>query len=120
MYMMNEEQRARLDQIDRVYKKAPDYPLNLIQAIFGGKARDIQIIDAEKLNENIRELEDSVLGTIEGAVYQCLFMENRGLYETAGYLSISAEWVNSLSGRILRKMRHPVRSKPLRQCVKFD
>ncbi len=120
MYMMNEEQRARLDGIDRAYKEALDYPLNLIQFIFGVKAKDIQIIDAEKLNENVRELEEDFLGTVEGAIYQCLFMENRGLYETAGYLSISAEWIHSISGRILRKMRHPIRSRPIGQCVKFD
>ena len=114
---MNEEQRARLDAIDRAYKEAPAYPLNLVQFIFGAKVKNVQIVDAEKLNELIREIEDDVLGLIEGAVYQCLFMENRGLYETAGYLSISAEWVNSLSGRVLRKLRHPKRSRPIWDCI---
>lgn len=117
MYMMNEEQRARLDEIDEKYKNAPDYPLNLVQFIFGAEIKNAQIVDAEKLHELIREIEEDVLGTIQGAVYQCLFMENRGLYETAGYLSISAEWVNSLSGEILRKLRHPKRSRPIWDCI---
>ena len=120
MYMMNEDQRARLDEIDEKYKNAPDYPLNLIEGIFMERGKKIGIIDPEKLHELIREIEEDVLGTIQGAVYQCLFIENRGLYETAGYLSISAEWIHSISGRILRKMRHPIRSRLIGQCVKFD
>ena len=116
---MNEDQRAKLDEIDEKYKNAPDYPLNLIQAIFGVKANDIQIIDAEKTQELVREIEEEFLGSIQGAVYQCLFVENRGLYETAGYLSISAEWVNSLSLEVLRKLKHPKWSRPIRDCIEF-
>lgn len=119
MYMMNEDQRARLDEINAIYKNAPDYPMNLIEGIFMERGKKIGIIDPEKLHELIREIEEDVLGTIQGAVYQCLFIENRGLYETAGYLSISAEWVNSLSGEILRKLRNPKRSRPIRDCIKF-
>lgn len=115
---MNEDQRARLDEIDERYKTALDYPMNLINGIFM-ENKKIEIIDSEKLHELIREIEEDVLGTIQGAVYQCLFVENRGLYETAGYLSISAEWVNSLSGEILRKLRNPKRSRPIRDCIKF-
>lgn len=116
---MNEEQRERLDEIDEKYKNAPDYPLNLIEGIFMERGKKIEVIDSEKLQELVREIEEVVLGTIQGAVYQCLFIENRGLYETAGYLSISAEWVNSLSGEILRKLRNPKRSRPIRDCIKF-
>ncbi len=118
MYMMDEDQRARLDEIDERYKNAPDYPLNLINGILM-ENKKIEIIDSEKLNELIREIEEEFLGNIQGAVYQCLFVENRGLYETAGYLSISAEWVNSLSLEVLRKLKHPKWKRPIMDCIKL-
>lgn len=118
---MEEKERELLDKIDNHYKEAPDYPLNLIQDVFGVKPNEFQIIDAEKQNENMRELEEYVaMGTIEGDVYQCLFVENRGLYETAGYLSISAKWVDAISRRTLIKLRHPARSKLLKEFIKFN
>lgn len=95
-----------------------DYPNNLIEAIFGIHPSAIEVKvnehDVNIMNEIISALPDELQEVIK-----CRFIEKLTLHETASKIGGTRKIISEMEAKALRLLRHPKRSKLLKETILF-